>query len=211
MMCLCRYGRYTGQLERERPGYITVRDLGRSGCPSCIGQIWGSQVCGEPVDESRGIITGPDYQLLGSRSGDLCSAGAQDRTDGPGCVLPDRPPTIGDSGRHAASVAAGAAYHGFCGMPLSTGSSSQGDLNIDRGSREARNPCSGRSCAANPGQPGVPSHHWGADDVSGKCIGWDLLWVGPNAVGVAKATVVTMQEAGEPWLCIWDFAVRLLL
>ena len=79
-----------------------------------------------------------------------------------------------------------------------TGSPSQGDSDTDRGSREIRDPCSGRSGAAYPGQPGTPSHHWGADDDSGECVEWDLLWVGPNDVGVAKATVVAMQAAGEP-------------
>ena len=67
MMFLCSYGRYTGQLERERPGHITVKDLGRSGCPSCIGQIWGSEVFGEPFDESWRALVGPDYQLLGPK------------------------------------------------------------------------------------------------------------------------------------------------
>ena len=38
--------------ERERPGYITGRDPGRLGCPSCVGQVWGSKVFGEPFDES---------------------------------------------------------------------------------------------------------------------------------------------------------------
>ena len=198
MMCLCRYGRVTGQLEGERSGDTMGRDPGGSGRPPCIGQIWGSQVFGEPFDESRGTITGPDYQLLGSRSGDLCSAGAQDRADGPGFVLPNWSPATGDGGKHTTSVAAGAAYHGVRGTPLSTGSPSQGDSNTNRGSREARNPCSGRSCAVNLGHPGVPSHHWGADDDSGKCVGWDLLWVGPDVVDVAKETVVTMQAAGEP-------------
>ena len=51
MMFLCRYGRVTGQLERERSGDTTDRDPGGSGHPPCIGQIWGSQVFGEPVDE----------------------------------------------------------------------------------------------------------------------------------------------------------------
>ena len=198
MMCLCRYGRVTSQLERERSGDTTDRDPGGSGRPPCIGQIWGSQVFGKPFDESRGIITGPDYQLLGSRSGDLCSVGAQDRTDGPGRVLLNGSPATWDGGKHTASIVAGAAYYGVRGVSLSTGSPSQGDSNTDRGSREARNPCSGHSCATNPGHPGVPSHHWGADDDSGKCAGWDLLWVGPNDVGVAKATVVAMQAASEP-------------
>ena len=68
MMFLCRYGRDTGEMERERPGYITGGDPGRSGCPSCVGQVWGSKVFGEPFDESWRALVGPDYQLLGSRA-----------------------------------------------------------------------------------------------------------------------------------------------
>ena len=81
---------------------------------------------------------------------------------------------------------------------MSTGSPSQGDSDTDRGSREARNPCSGCRCAAYPGQLGIPSHHWGADDDGGECVEWDLLWVGPNAVGVVKTTDVALQAASEP-------------
>ena len=61
MMFLYRYGRYMGELERERPGYIAGRDLGRSGCPSCVGQVWGSDVFGEPFVERWRALVGPDY------------------------------------------------------------------------------------------------------------------------------------------------------
>ena len=96
-------------------------------------------------------------------------------------------------------------------MTLLTGSPSQGDSDIDRGSRETRDPCSGRSGAAYPGQPGAPSHHWGADDDRRECVEWDLLWVGPNDSCVAKMIVFALQAAGEPRLLVWDFVVRLLL
>ena len=96
-------------------------------------------------------------------------------------------------------------------MTLSTESPSQGDSDTDRGSREARDPCSDRNCAAYPGQPGVPSHHRGADDACRECVEWDLLWVGPNDAGVVKTTVVALQAASEPRLLVWDFIVRLLL
>ena len=68
MMVLCRYGRYTDQVERERPRYITDENPSGSGCPSCIGKVWGSEICGEPSDESWGALVGLDCQLLGSRS-----------------------------------------------------------------------------------------------------------------------------------------------
>ena len=58
--------RLTG--ERERPGYIAGRDPGKLGCPLCVGQVWGSEVFGEPFDESWRALVGPDYQLLGSRA-----------------------------------------------------------------------------------------------------------------------------------------------
>ena len=69
---------------------------------------------------------------------------------------------------------------------------------LDWGPREIRDSCSGHSSAAYPGQPGAPSHHWGADDDCGECVEWDLIWVGPNDVGVAKATLVALQAASEP-------------
>ena len=66
-MILCIYGRYTDQLERERPGHIMVRDSSGLGCPSCVGQVWGFEISGEPTDESWGALVGPNFQLLGSR------------------------------------------------------------------------------------------------------------------------------------------------
>ena len=93
---------------------------------------------------------------------------------------------------------------------MSTESPSQGDSDTDRGSREIRDPCSGRSGAADPGKPGVASHHWGADDDRRECVEWDLLWVGPNDVGVIKMTVVALQATSEPRLLVWDFTVFLL-
>ena len=62
-------------------------------------------------------------------------------------------------------------------MTLSTGSPSQGDSDTNRGSREARNLCSGYSCSAYPRQPGVPSHHRGQmilveSVLSGTYYGW---------------------------------------
>ena len=93
---------------------------------------------------------------------------------------------------------------------MSTRLLSQRDSDIDWGLREIRDPCSGRSDAVDPGQPGAPSHHWGADDDRRECVEWDLLWVGPNDVGVVKMTVVAMQVTSEPRLLIWDFIVFLL-
>ena len=95
-------------------------------------------------------------------------------------------------------------------MALSTGSSSQRDSDTGRGPREIGDPCSGRSGAVDPGQPGVPLHHWGADDDCRECVEWDLLWVGPNDAGVVKTTVVALQAASEPRLLVWDFIVLLL-
>ena len=48
------------------------------------------------------------------------------------------------------------------------------------------------------GQPGIPSHHWRVDDDCRECVGWDLLWVGLDDVGVIEMTVVTVQAASEP-------------
>ena len=83
-------------------------------------------------------------------------------------------------------------------MTLSTGAPSQRDTDIDRGPRETGDPGSGRSSAADPGKLGIPSHHRGVDDACRDSVEWDLLWVGPNDVGVAKVTVVAMQAASEP-------------
>ena len=102
------------------------------------------------------------------------------------------------------------AYHGVCGVTLSTGSPSQGESDTDRGSREIRDPCSGHSGVGDLGQPGTPSHHWGVDDDCGECVEWDLLWVGPNDVGVIKTTVATLQAASEPRLLVWDSIVLLI-
>ena len=77
-------------------------------------------------------------------------------------------------------------------MTLSTRPPIQRDSDTNWGSREVRDPCSGCSGAADPGQPGTPSHHWGADDDCGECVEWDLLWVGPNDVGVIETTVVAV-------------------
>ena len=52
--------RITDQLERKRPGGITVEDVGGLGCLQCTGQVWGSKVCGEPFDESWRSLIGPD-------------------------------------------------------------------------------------------------------------------------------------------------------
>ena len=95
-------------------------------------------------------------------------------------------------------------------MALLTGSPSQRDTDTDRGPRETGDPGSGRSGAADPGQPDIPSHHWGANDDRRECVQWDLLWVGPNGVGVVKTTVVTLQAASEPRFLVWDFVVLLL-
>ena len=89
MMVLCRYGRSTNPVERERLRYITDGDPGGLGCPSCTGEIWGFEIFGEPFDEGRRALVGPYYQLLGSRSGDVCSVGAHDRADGIGFVFLD--------------------------------------------------------------------------------------------------------------------------
>ena len=67
---------------------------------------------------------------------------------------------------------------------MSTESPSQGDSDTDRGPREIRDTCSGRNGAADPRQLGAPSYHWGAYDDCGQSVEWDLLWVGPNDVGV---------------------------
>ena len=93
---------------------------------------------------------------------------------------------------------------------MSTGSPSQRDADTDRGPRETGDPSSGCSDAADPGQLGVPSHHWGADDDRRECVEWDLLWVGPNDVGVVKTTAVAVQAASEPRLLVWDFILFLL-
>ena len=93
-------------------------------------------------------------------------------------------------------------------MPI--GSPNQRDSNTDQGPREIRDPCGGHSGSADPGQLGAPSHHWGADDDCGECVEWDLLWVGPNDVGVVKTIAVALQAASEPRLLIWDFIVLLL-
>lgn len=77
-------------------------------------------------------------------------------------------------------------------MTLSTRCQSQRDSNIHWGSREVGDPGSGRSSVADLGQPGLPSHHWRADDDCGKCAEWDLLWVGPDDVGINEMTVVAM-------------------
>ena len=66
MMVLCIYGRITDQLERERPRHITVGDPRGLGCPQCISQVWGSEICGEPSYESWRALIGLDCQLLGS-------------------------------------------------------------------------------------------------------------------------------------------------
>ena len=74
-------------------------------------------------------------------------------------------------------------------MTLLTKCLSQRDSDIDWGSREVGDPCSGGSSVADPRQPGAPSHHWREDDDCRKCVGWDLLWVGPNDVGVIEMIV----------------------
>ena len=77
-------------------------------------------------------------------------------------------------------------------MTLSTRPPSQRDSDIDWGSREVGDPGSGCSSVADLGQPGAPSHHWRADDDCRKCVEWDLLWVGPDDVGVIETTAVTL-------------------
>ena len=69
---------------------------------------------------------------------------------------------------------------------------SQRDSDIYLGYREVGDPGSGRSSVADRGQLGTPSHHWRADDDCRECVGWDLLWVGPDDVGVAEMTVFVM-------------------
>ena len=93
---------------------------------------------------------------------------------------------------------------------MSTGSPSQRDTDTDRRPRETGDPGSGRSSAANPRQPSVPSHYWGVDDDRRECVEWDLIWVGPNDFRVVKMTVVALQAASEPRLLVWDFIVFLL-
>ena len=131
-------------------------------------------------------------------------------SDLPGCVFPDRSSATRDGGKHVASVTAGVEHHGVCGEALPTGSPSQRDADTDRGPRETGDPGSGHNSAVDPGQPGIPSHHWGVDDDRRECVEWDLLWVGPNDVGVVKTIVVTLQVASELRLLIWDFIVFLL-
>ena len=77
-------------------------------------------------------------------------------------------------------------------MTLSTECPSQGDSDIHWGSREVGDPGSGHNNVADSGQSRAPSHHWRVDDDCRECVGWDLLWVGPDDVGVAKMTVVAM-------------------
>ena len=77
-------------------------------------------------------------------------------------------------------------------MPLSTRSPSQGDSDTHRGFGEVRDPCCGYSGAMDPGQPGIPSHHWRADDDCRECLGWYLLWVGLDDFGVNETTFVAM-------------------
>ena len=77
-------------------------------------------------------------------------------------------------------------------MTLSTRCPSQRDLDINWGSREVGHLCSGGSSVVDPGQPGAPSHHWRADDDFRKCVEWDLLWVGPDDVGVVEMTIVSL-------------------
>ena len=166
MRCLCRYGRVMGQLERERSGDTTDKDPGGSGRPPCIGQIWGSQVFGEPFDESRGTVTGLDYQLLGSRSRDLYSAGAQDRTNGPGRVFPDWSPATGDGGKHTSIVTARVENSGIFRAPLSTGCPCERHADTDQRSREARDSCCGCTGVVDPVKPDAPPHHRRPDDTS---------------------------------------------
>ena len=77
-------------------------------------------------------------------------------------------------------------------MTLSTRPLSQRDSDTNWGSREVRDPCSGGSSVADLGQPGIPSQHLRADDDYRECVEWDLLWVGPDDVGVVETTVVAM-------------------
>ena len=93
---------------------------------------------------------------------------------------------------------------------MSTGSPSQRDSDTDQGPREIGDPCSGYSSVADRGQPGIPSHHWGADGDCGECVEWNLLWVGPNDVGVVKMIAVALKAASEPRLLVWEFIVLLI-
>ena len=91
----------------------------------------------------------------------------------------------------------GVEYHRFCRAPLSTKSLSKGDSDTHQGFGEVRDPCCGCSGAADPGQPGIPPHHWRADDACGVCVGWDLLWVVPDDAVVNEMTIVAMQGESE--------------
>ena len=77
-------------------------------------------------------------------------------------------------------------------------SPSQRDSDTDQGPREVRDSCGGHSGATDPGHPGAPSHHKGADDDCGESVEWDLLWVSPYDVGVIETTAVALQAASEP-------------
>ena len=77
-------------------------------------------------------------------------------------------------------------------MTLSTKCPSQGESDIYWGFTEVGDPGSGRSGDVDLGQSSAPSHHWREDDDCRECVGWDLLWLGPDDVGVAETTVVVM-------------------
>ena len=81
---------------------------------------------------------------------------------------------------------------------MSTRPPYQRELDTDHGYREVRDPCYGRSAAADPGKLGSPSHHWRADDACGEIIEWDLLWVDPYDVGVVEMKAIALQAASEP-------------
>ena len=85
-------------------------------------------------------------------------------------------------------------------MPFLTRSPSQGDLDTHQGFGEVRDLCCGRSGATDPGQPRTSSHHWRADDASGECFEWDLLWVGPYDAVISEMIVVVVKAKCEPRL-----------
>ena len=75
---------------------------------------------------------------------------------------------------------------------MSTKCPSKRDSDIDWGSREVGDLGSGSNSVADFGKPGIPSHHWRADDDFRECVGWDLLWVGLDDVGVGETIAVAM-------------------
>ena len=80
-----------------------------------------------------------------------------------------------DGWEYIASVIERVEHHGFCRVPFSTKSPSQGDSDTRRGSREVRDPCYGHNNATDSRKLGNPPHHRGSDDAFSECVEWDLL------------------------------------